>query len=156
MSRKSSTSVKVKLTIAQLQEKLEKQEEVIRQLKGDASHKVRSIQILEKKVSELEGQLLINKWLDFVRERVTDELKSQLVDLQQYSRRYSVVIAGVHTGMDEKKNVEEILKEVASTTTMGDVDKLHRIGPPKQGKQDIIVRFKSHTAKENLSRRPFT
>ena len=36
---------------------------------------------------------------------------------------------------------------------MEDVDKLHRVGPPKQGKQDIIVRFKSHTAKENFFKR---
>ena len=54
------------------------------------------------------------------------------------------------TGEDEKMKVEEILKEAASSTTMADVDKLHRVGPPKYGKQDIIVRFKSHTAKEKF------
>ena len=81
---------------------MEKQEEVIRQLQDDASCKGRTTQTLEN-VAELEGHILINISLDFVRERVTDELKSHLVDLQQYSRRYSVVIAGVKTGMDEKK-----------------------------------------------------
>ena len=49
MSRKSSTPVKVKLTKAQLQEKLEKQEEVIRQLQDDASYKGRNIPKLEKR-----------------------------------------------------------------------------------------------------------
>ena len=84
---------------------------------------------------ELEGQILINKSLDFVRERVTDELKSQLVDLQQYSRRYSVVIAGIKTGMDEKKG---------GYSEGGCVDHYngHRQAPQgrstKQGKRDII------------------
>ena len=55
---------------------------------------------------------------------------------------------GVRTGIDETTTVE-----AASSTKMEDVDKLHRVGPPKQGKQDIIVRFKSHTAKENFFRR---
>ena len=63
----------------------------------------------------MEGQI-INKSLDFVRERVTEELKAQLVDLQQYTRRYSVVIAGVRTGIDERITVEAILKEAASST----------------------------------------
>ena len=49
--------------------------------------------------------------------------------------------------------MEAILKEAASSTKMEDVDKLHRVGPPKPGKQDIIVRFKSHTAKENFFKR---
>ena len=87
MSRKSkdSTPVKAKLTVVQLQDKLEKQEEVIRQLQEDASNK-NSIKMLEKKVVNLEGQIILNKSLDFVRARVTEELKSQLVDLQQYTR----------------------------------------------------------------------
>ena len=101
----------------------------------------------------MEGQIIINKSLDFVRERVTEELKAQLVDLQQYTRRYLVVSAGVRTGIDERTTVEAILKEAASNTKMEDVGKLHRVGPPKQGKQDIIVRFKSHTAKENFFKR---
>ena len=92
----------------------------------------------------LEGQILINKSLNFVREHGIDELKSQLVDLQQSNHSWSS-----HRNGQEKK-VNEILKEAASTTTMEDVEKLHRIGPPKQRKLDIIVRFKSHTVKENF------
>ena len=137
--------------MAQLQQKLEKQNDLVTQLQNEVSYNSRTIQILEKKVAELEGQIITNKSLDFVRERVTEELKAQLVDLQQYTRRYSLVIAGVRTGIDETTTVAAV-----SSSKMEDVDKLHRVGPPKQGKQDIIVRFKSLTAKENFFKRKKT
>ena len=85
--------------MAQLQQKLEKQDDLISQIQNEVLYNSRTIQTLEKKVAELDGQIIINKSLDFVRERVTEELKAQLVDLQQYTRRYSVVIAGVRIGM---------------------------------------------------------
>ena len=84
MSRKSSTTpVKVKLSMAQLQQKLEKQDDLISQLQNEVSYNSRIIQTLEKKVAELKGQIIINKSLDFLRERVTEELEAQLVDLQK-------------------------------------------------------------------------
>ena len=113
--------------MAQLQQKLEKQDDLITQLQNEVSHNSRTIQTLEKKVAKLEGEIIINKSLDFVKERVTEELKAQLVDLQQYTRRYSVVIAGDRTGIEERTTVEAILKEAASSTKMEDVDKLHRV-----------------------------
>ena len=38
-------------------------------------------------------------------------------------------------------------------TIINDVDKFHCVGAKKDNKQDIIVRFKSHTAKEDLYRK---
>ena len=35
-----------------------------------------------------------------------------------------------------------------SSTTPDDIDKMHRNGPPNGANQDIIVRFKTHSAKE--------
>ena len=46
--------------------------------------------------------------------------------------------------------MKKVLDEANSTTTIDDVDKFHRVGPKKDDKQDIIVGFKSHTAKENV------
>ena len=40
--------------------------------------------------------------------------------------------------------------EIDCEVTMNDVDKLHRVGPVKGDKQDCVVRFKSHSAKENF------
>ena len=93
--------------------------------------------------------------LQAVRDRVTDELKMQLVDLQQYTRRYSAIVHGIQKNEKEsyhtlKTHVEDILDEVNSETIYNDVDKFHRIGRIENGYQDIVIRFKSHTAKENF------
>lgn len=146
----NTTPVKAKLTVAQLQEIVEKQEDIINKLNEDATAKNEKMKELEKKIYLLEGKIDKNTSLNFVRERVTDELKSQLTDLQQYTRRYSVVIAGVEKQNNESEEVKKVLKEAKSVTTFNDVDKFHRVGPVKNNKQDVIVRFKSHTAKENF------
>ena len=143
------------MSVAQLQEVIEKQDLVIKQLQEDAVNKENTIRLLETKINKLEGQMNANMSLHFVRERVTEELKSQLDNLQQYTRRHSAIIAGVEKKSNESQNtlkqdIEEILREADSTTTMDDVDKFHRVGPMKNSKQDIVVRFKTHSAKEQF------
>ena len=159
MARKSTptspATTKVKMTIAQLQEIVEKQEIVIQKLTDDAIRKDELIKTMEEKLAKLEGQISIESSLRYVRDRVTDELKQQLTNLQQYTRRYSAVISGIETVGNEsldtlRKEVENILTEANSSTTINDVDKFHRVGPKKDKVQDVIVRFKSHTAKENF------
>ena len=159
MARKSTptspATTKVKMTIAQLQEVVEKQEIVIQKLTDDAIRKDELIKTMEEKLAKLEGQISIESSLRYVRDRVTDELKQQLTNLQQYTRRYSAVISGIETVGNEsldtlRKEVENILTEANSSTTINDVDKFHRVGPKKDNVQDVIVRFKSHTAKENF------
>ena len=100
-SQDTPSPAKVKLSIASLQEKLERQEEVIEKLRDDASKKQVTINLLETKVSKLEGLVAFNTSLQFVRERVVDELQKQVTNLQQYTRRYSVVISGVKTDANE-------------------------------------------------------
>ena len=147
----ASPTPKKKLTIAQLQEKLEAQEETINKLQEELCRKDEKITKLESKISKLEGQVAINTSIQFVRDRVTEELKNQMVNLQQYTRRYSVVISGLKRNTDEKEEIKEVLKEAASTTSFDDVDKFHRVGPIKDNnKQDLIIRFKSHSAKESF------
>ena len=133
MTRKSTPSspatTKTKMSIAQLQEIVEKQELVIQKLTDDADRKNAVIKAMEKKLNKLEGQISAESSLRYVRERVTDELKQQLVNLQQYTRRrYSTLISGIQTAENEshdtlRKEVEIILNEANSGTTMDDVDK---------------------------------
>ena len=143
-----STPVKSKMTVAQLQKKIAKQEE-IKSLKASLDEKDHQIYTIEKKIATNEGRLTFSESLQFVRERVTDELQQQLTELQQYTRRYSVVISGIKKDKNEKTEVENLIQKAESS--VNDIDKFHRVGPIKDNnEQDIIVRFKSHTAKEQF------
>ena len=51
---------------------------------------------------------------------------------------------------DLKKEVSKMIDKTNGELTMADVDKFHRDGPRFGGKQDIIVRFHSHSAKETF------
>ena len=53
-----------------------------------------------------------------------------------------------------EEDVRNLLQESTSTTTFEDVDKFHRNGPRFENKQDVLIRFKSHSAKENLDQVP--
>ena len=95
--------------------------------------------------------MVINTSLNFVKDRVIDELKEQLTDLQQYTRRYSAVVSGLKMtrSADElKSKVEEVVQELYSK--FEDVDKFHWVGLVKKDQQDMVIRFKSHSAKENF------
>ena len=93
-----------------------------------------------------------------VRDHVVEALKGEINRLQQYTRRYSVVVAGIEKKKDETPESlrEEVLKLVAdvdSTSKEADIDKFHRNGRVHNGnEQEIIVRFKSHAAKEAFYR----
>lgn len=89
---------------ANLQEKLEKQEDLIAKLREDAAKKDTAINLLETKVLKMEGLMALNSSLHFVRERVVHELQKQVTNLQQYTRRYSIVIAGVKSDANENED----------------------------------------------------
>ena len=108
--------------------------------------------MIENKLNMLESILK-------VKDCVMEGMKNEINRLQQYTRRYSVTIAGIPKERGEKvedlrKTVEDIVMEVNqqsnSTTTIADIDKLHRNGPQKGSEQDVILRFKSHSAKEEF------
>ena len=46
--------------------------------------------------------------------------------------------------------VTKLLNEAGSASSIEDVDKVHRNGPRRGSDQEIIVRFKSHSAKEKF------
>jgi hypothetical protein len=108
---------------------------------------------MQKDISKLTQDIAFLKSLNIVKDRVTDELSNEIVRLQQYTRRYSVNIKGLPVTQNETNasltdEIRKVIDETESAVTIADVDKLHRNGPRRDGKQDIIIRFKSHSAKE--------
>ena len=108
------------------------------------------------KILQLERDVEVVHSLLKVKDCVIEGVKGELNRLQQYTRRYSVVISGVEKTDRRESNdslrpmVEKIVQNVTSSTTVADIDKFHRNGPAKGTKQDIILRFKSHSAKEQF------
>ena len=121
----------------------------------DISPEVLYKMIVERdtRMDNLHGRVDMIESLLHVKDCVIDGLKNEIQRLQQYTRRYSVNISGIPKPRKEEKGdlqkiVEELITEVNSTTTVADIDKLHRNGPAKGDQQDVIMRFKSHSSKE--------
>ena len=117
------------------------------------------IRKLEQRVDTLEGQLMVVHSRFSVRDHIIEGLKGEVQRLQQFTRRYTVSVSGIEKKKDEDPDSlrEEVLKlvsEVTSTTTEHDIDKFHRNGRTyNNGKdQEILIRFKSHSAKEAFYR----
>ena len=83
-------------------------------------------------------------------------MSNRITELEQYTRRYSVIIKGIERkekkeSLDSLKNeVKRILEKCDSATSFEDVDKFHRNAPRSGNDQDVIIRFKSHSAKEEF------
>lgn len=143
----------VKLNTAQLQEKVEQLELQVIQLLEDSKEKDRKLKKMEDRVLQLEADEMRNASYFSVQRNVSNLLSNRIAQLEQYTRRYSVIVSGIERKAGENKDslrteVDSLLQEAGSTAKVNDVDKLHRNGPRKGTQQDIIVRFKSHEAKE--------
>ena len=141
---------KQKLSMAHLQEQINAQTEVINK-QSDL------INQLVTKVNQQSFELQRHVSLIAIKDCVFAGLQKELHRLQQYTRRYSVVVSGIEKKRGEKredllKEVEDLVGKVKSSSTMEDVDKFHRNGPNINGEQDVIIRFKSHSAKEDFYR----
>ena len=109
--------------------------------------------LLENKVEVLESQNAVSS-------KVTSELTKELDKLSQYTRRSNIIIKNVflpetETNEDVTKIVNKIIaKDLQLPNVVNSIDKLHRVGKPKEqnGKkdQDVIVRFKSHSARYSV------
>ena len=123
----------------------------------DADEEIRLLKIrvteLTKRVEELEGFKLVSS-------KVSEGLRKEVDRLDQYGRRYNVIIRNVEKPANETQ--EQLEKKVGNliTTTLKapnlakEVDKLHRIGRKRTdaGKtyQNIVVRLRSHRARYAL------
>ena len=86
----------------------------------------------------------------FVKDRVSDLLSNRVSDLEQRSRRYCVNIKGVKVKQNENlhEEVQNLVNENSANVPINEIDKFHRDGERDGDKQDLIIRFKSHFAKE--------
>ena len=60
------------------------------------------------------------KNVGLIKDRVNDGLKDQLKDVQQYSRRYSVIVKGMNVEENENKNTltNEVKKKSKNVTPL--------------------------------------
>lgn len=131
--------------VSQLKERLKKVENQITAIKDENK-------LLKARVSVLEDQVSVAM-------NTSTVLKTEVERLEQYQRRYNVILKNValpkkQTQEGDEKFVKTLFtKELKLPNVYDDVDKLHRIGRPRSGDgenkktQDIIVRFKSHAAR---------
>ena len=138
-----------------LQEQINNQNDVINNQTQVINSLVEKVNNQGVVIAKLKNDLQRNVSLIAVKDCVFAALEKEVHRLQQYTRRYSVVVTGIEKKRGEKidglkKDIEDLIEKVESSTTMADVDKFHRNGPVKDGEQDVIIRFKSHSAKEDF------
>lgn len=109
--------------------------------------------LLEDRVSVLEDQYAISR-------NTSAKLKAEVDRLDQYQRRSNILIKNVEVSeppnqADDKKLVHELIrKDLKLPNAVAEIDKLHRLGRKRTngGKttQDIIVKFKTHSARYDV------
>ena len=131
--------------VSQLKERLKNVENQITAIKDENK-------LLKARVTVLEDQV-------GVATNISNVLKTEVERLDQYQRRYNVILKNValpkkQTQEGDEKFVKNLFtKELNLPDVYDEVDKLHRLGRPRSGDgdnkktQDIIVRFKSHSAR---------
>ena len=116
---------------------------------------------LRAEVKELRERMEVVESQAAITAQVNATLAKEIDRLEQYGRRNSIVIRGIPPNKDEtnkdlKENVRKIVaEELGMPKDFGhDFDKTHRIGPvletEKGPRQDVIVRFKSHSTRYNV------
>ena len=148
------------VNVAFLVEQIEKQNKEITLLKNFADAQAKHIVQIEENYAALinrvrknERSLEINESVSIVKDRVICELKEQLNRQEQFMRRPCVSISGIpkkhnESFQDLKGKIESLLAKTNGDVTVADVDKFHRDGQQFGDRQDVIVRFLSHSAKE--------
>ena len=134
---------------------IDEQADTINKLINAVNKQDTEIVKLKADLTALNRQVADHSMLLNIRGVVNDRLREEVNRLQQYTRRYSVTIAGIEKKRGEKeddllKEVTKVLEDVNSAATIADVDKFHRNGPSKGPDQEVIVRFRSHSAKEKF------
>ena len=143
-------------TLLDLKQQVAAQQKQIQSLEHELEKRDLMINRIHQRLDSLDKQSSETRTVLHVKDIVIDRLRTEVTKLQQYTRRYSVVIAGIEKKERKesreylKTEVEKVLHEVNSGVTMDDVDKFHRNGPYNEGKQDVIVRFKAHSDKESF------
>ena len=115
------------------------------------------LQAMQERLKAVEAQVAVTS-------KVNSILSKEVDRLEQYGRRNCVVIRGI---LPKEEETNEELKQSVKDIVAGDLgfkeqfnvdfDKTHRIGPvldtPKGKRQDVIVRFKSHSTRYDVYRK---
>ena len=120
-------------------------------MKGEIEALKKQVEALSTRVDEAESYAALTA-------TVNSRLQKELDRLEQYGRRHSVVIRGIAPAENETNDqlIEKVKQVVCVDNNMKadinrDFDKTHRIGPVTNTdsgpKQDVIVRFKSHSTR---------
>ena len=144
-----------------LYEMIAKLEERIDTLTKDSEEKHLTIVKLEDRIRQLEANQIRNESYNIVKDNASKLLQNRITQLEQYTRRYSVIVKGIPLSenrgsreeehfklQNEVQKVLETCKVDDTSSSLAEVDKFHRNGPSEGNEQDIIIRFKTHTAKE--------
>ena len=143
------------VTTAELISRVAAQQRKIYLLERELEERDNKFARINDRLDALEKQAAETKTIFHMKDIVIDRLRLEVTKLQQYTRRYSVEVSGIEKKRNKEEDlvhltseVESILQDVDAGVTMDDVDKYHRNGPLREGKQDIIIRFKAHSSKE--------
>ena len=141
-----------KISYNDLIRRVNEQDVLIKKLVLDRQNDCERLENFTKRITQLEADQIETKSLMFIKDRVISLLQNRVTDLEQYTRRPSIIIKGIETKPNEnlKEEVTKLINECDSDVTMNDVDKFHRSGERVGNKQELIVRFKSHSAKEEF------
>ena len=122
-------------------------------LKNELNSVKNTVKDLELTVIKLKSDVAVSQ-------QVTSLLKKEVDRQQQYTRRSCLLFKNIPTHDNETiEEVEEKVRQEISqcfsdgnltNTVVHDLDKAHRVGPKDGVKQDIIVRFKSHSKRTLL------
>ena len=108
---------------------------------------------LTSKVKSLEDDKLKSKTKFKDMERRLDEAEVRHGDLEQYTRKFNLVIQGISEKVDEDnaENVIELGKLLNVNLTRSDIDIVHRMNvKSKNQPRPFIVRFANYNAKSQL------
>ena len=108
---------------------------------------------LKSKVKSLEDDLSKSKAHSKEREQRLDDVEARHDDLEQYTRKFNLVIHGIaeREEKDNAENVIELGKFLNVNLTRGDIDIAHRLNTKsKTEPPPIIARFASYNAKNKL------
>ena len=113
---------------------------------------LKRIESLEDKIAELESELIVSK-------NVNKLLSQEVDDLHQYQRRACIILDGITPS--EHETTEEITRKAKNVMVKNlnfsekevdiELDKCHRLGPARDGKQ--YTRFRSLAFKEKVYRK---
>ena len=156
------------VTLHDLAQQVAIQQRTIQMLENALQDRDKGLDRISQRLDILEKESAETKTILHMKDIVIDRLRLEVTKLQQFTRRYCVSISGIpkrdkkESLNDLKHEVDKVINDVnagiapnndgSPRVTMDDIDKFHRDGPFKDGSQNVIIRFKSHSDKETLYR----